>query len=514
MAIARAMSSPQASDAVTNRDVAKGAGTTLIARLGSVIDIVAQPLYVWLFGLAGYGLYAVLWATVNLIENIADLGQTSALQRTVPQAQSERDAVYSLRTAMLLGVGPCIAIAALTSLFAPALTHVFNAADADAGRLAHIIAVFAWALPLWAFVEVGTSALRARRVFAAEIRLRLFWEQVTRLAFAIGFWAAGFGTLSLFYAHVASLAAMCVLCVRLMARHYDLRLLAAVPDSVSMFGDTLKAGLAVLPANIVQRAFGDAPALALNAWIPGAAGAAAGGLFTIARKVSSLVQLVRTTFAYVLAPLASAAARDTEGQVRPIYGFATRVSFAVAVPMAAVLGAGSPAVLRVFGPEAAMATMALIAMTVARAIEAILGAATPIQQVIGGYRGQMIGSVAGIALAALIAWYSVPDHGLSAMAWAVAAGLIVAALIPVIQLEYYEGIHPFARPFGRMAMTAMAVSAAGFLFGLAATRLPFVAQLPVLLLILLAALWLTLRLALPLEDREALGKTGRALRLA
>jgi hypothetical protein len=39
---------------VTSRSVAKGLGTTVLARLGAVVEIVAQPLYVLMFGLAGY----------------------------------------------------------------------------------------------------------------------------------------------------------------------------------------------------------------------------------------------------------------------------------------------------------------------------------------------------------------------------------------------------------------------------------------------------------------------------
>lgn len=70
---------------VTSRQVAKGLGTTVLARLGAVIEIVSQPLYVLMFGLTGFGIYAVLWALVNLTENIFDLGMTNALQRTIPQ---------------------------------------------------------------------------------------------------------------------------------------------------------------------------------------------------------------------------------------------------------------------------------------------------------------------------------------------------------------------------------------------------------------------------------------------
>ena len=62
-----------------NHDVARGAGAALLGRMGAVFEIVAQPAYVWMIGLASYGLYTILWAAVNLVENVADLGMTSAL---------------------------------------------------------------------------------------------------------------------------------------------------------------------------------------------------------------------------------------------------------------------------------------------------------------------------------------------------------------------------------------------------------------------------------------------------
>ncbi|OYU72230.1 MAG: polysaccharide biosynthesis protein, partial [Alphaproteobacteria bacterium PA3] len=153
--------------AITSHDVAKGAGTTLLARLGAVVEVVAQPVYVWLFGLASFGIYTALWAAITLVETIADLGMTAALQRTVPQAETEQKAVATLRAALIMGVLPCIALAATASVFAADLAHIFNAAQGDAEQLSHFIAIFVWALPLWAFVEVATSALRARRVFGA-----------------------------------------------------------------------------------------------------------------------------------------------------------------------------------------------------------------------------------------------------------------------------------------------------------------------------------------------------------
>jgi O-antigen/teichoic acid export membrane protein len=500
-------------EAVTNRDVAKGAGTTLLARLGGVIDVVAQPLYVWMFGLASFGLYAVLWSAVNLIENIADLGMTSALQRTVPQAKTKQAEMSALRAAVLVGVGPCILIAAIVSFTAPAFTHIFNAAPEDEARMAHTIALFIWTLPLWAFVEVATSALRSKRVFGAEIRLRLFWEQVVRFGLAGGLWLLGFSTMALFYAHLASLSIICVLCIRLLSQHFDLRLALKGPLIDDAWRGTVAAGLTVLPSNIVARLFGDAPQLILNAWIPGAAGAAAAGLYVIARKVSSIVQLVRTAFVYVLAPLASFASTGSKESVREIYGFATRVSFAVAVPLGIVLAACSPAILATFGTEAAPALWALVILICARILEAICGAATPIQQVISKFRSQLVGSILGLGVAAIAVWLIMPEGGLTGITIAVALGLIVAAATPLWQVHAFDGLHPFARPFGRVAIRTLGISAIGLALALAINMLPIFAQLPLLLPVLAATLWASARFGLSREDRVALGKTGRKLKL-
>src|SRR3546814_11831441 len=92
-----AVSEETAASAVTSRHVARGLGTTVLARLGAVFEIGAQPIYVLMFGLAGYGLYAVLWATINLLENIFDTCMTSAMQRTVPQSATDAEDRKSTR---------------------------------------------------------------------------------------------------------------------------------------------------------------------------------------------------------------------------------------------------------------------------------------------------------------------------------------------------------------------------------------------------------------------------------
>ena len=529
------MTSDPPSRAVTERHVARGVGTVLLARLGAVVEIVAQPLYVLMFGLAGYGLYAVLWAAVNLLENIFDFGMTSALQRTVPQAADEAEAAAALRAALLWGVGPCLLVAVAAFFAAEALAGLVNVAAADVGRVAPAIRLFAWALPLWAFVEIATSALRARHLFGPEIRLRIFWEQVIRLVLAAGLWAAGWGVTGLFVAHLASLAVTAGLTLRLVSKHYSLRAmahpaatrlasgspsLAPLPQAVGVGGGpdigrlTLMAGLSVLPSNMIARLFGDAPALILNALLPGAAGASAAALFVIARKLSSVVQLVRTAFVYVLAPLASSAEREDRAQVAAIYGYAVRLILVVAVPLALVLAAGSAPLLTLFGREAQAAVAAVAILFVARAFEAVLGIAVPVFQVVGGFRHQLTGSVIGLVVAGAVAWPLVAAWGeLTGISAATALGFVIAAAVPVWQLARHEGLHPFGPALARAAVRTGGIGAVALAAGLAIAALPAAVAVPGIILAGLAGVWAGLRFALPLSDRESLGSVGRKLRL-
>jgi len=497
-----------------SRLVAKGIGATVLARFGAVVELVAQPIYVLMFGLAGYGLYAVLWAAINLIENFCDLGMTSAMQRTVPQSANDSDAVAALRAAILLGVGPCLAAAALIAWQAPAIAPLINVADEDAGALIPAIRLFVWALPLWAFVEIATSALRARMLFGAEIRLRIVWEQLIRLGFAVLFFAFGYGLPGLFIAHICSLAITALLSLRLLARHYRLRLMFAGPFWPQIAQNTALAGFSILPSNIVARLFSDAPALAVNQLMPGAQGAAASGLFIIARKLSSVVQLVNIAFSYVLAPLAASSERHDRQEVREIYAYAVRLIFVIAVPLAAVLAAGSATLLSLFGQGADVAQTAVIVLLAARAAEAVLGISLPVLQVVAAFRHQLTASLVGLAVAALAGFLLIDRlPPLIAVTIAAAVALVVTAAVPMAQLWRIESLHPFSATFPRMAFVALAAALVGGALAGAAGVLPSALALPLIAFIALAAVWLSARFALPLADRLSLGKVARRLQL-
>lgn len=497
-----------------NRRVAKGIGATALARLGAIVEIVAQPLYVLMFGLAGYGLYSVLWAAINLIENVFDLGMTSALQRTVPASATDEDAAAALRTALVLGVVPCIAAASFVAWQAPAIAPLINADASNAETLAESIRLYAWTLPLWAFVEIATSALRARMLFGAEIRLRIVWEQVIRLGLAAFLFFAGLGLPGLFIAHIASLTVTALLCLRLLTKHYRLKLMFSRPFWPQVARDTALAGVTVVPSNIIARLFGDAPALAVNQLLPGAEGAAAGGLFVIARKLSSVVQLVNIAFSYVLAPLASRSERRSRAELREIYSYAVRLIFVIAVPLAVVLAAGSAPLLSLFGGGAGVAQTAVIALLIARAAEAVMGVSLPVLQVVAAYRHQMTASLVGLVVASAAGYMLVNRlPALNAVTIAAAIAIMVTSAVPMAQLWRFESLHPFTAAFPRVAAVSLAAAGAGGALAVLAAELPDAMAIFLVISIALASVWVSARFALPRTDRLSLGKAGRGLRL-
>jgi O-antigen/teichoic acid export membrane protein len=502
---------PPAAPAVSRRDVARGAGLAGLSRAASMIEAVAQPVYTWLFGLATYGLYVVLWGAVNLASNIVDLSMTSALQRIVPAEEGEEPRILALvKTAFLLALTPAILLAALVSWQAEWVSSFFSAAPQDRDSLATAVALFAWAIPLWTFIEVATSAARARRAFGPEIRLRLFWEQIARVIFAVGFFLLGAGNLGLVAAHLCSLALTAALCLRLVGRYYDLRALLRAPLSRACVKALLPTGIALLPANISRRLLIDAPPLVLNLMLAGTAGALSAGLFEIARKISTVPLAVRQAFQYVMAPLSSAQAKADRSQIAPLYSFASRVSTALVVPLAGYLIFAGTDILSVYRDGAKAALPLLYILVAARGIEAIVGPATPIVEMVGHRVLPLLNSLIGVFIWGVLTLVLVPRYGALGMAIAVGIATVATAYAAVIELRRSDGLWPFERRL----FQGLGIALVGVLL-MGGTEYLLNGPLRFAIVSVLWAItsWCALRFGLVRGDREALGGLSRRLRL-
>lgn len=495
---------------VTRGDVAKGAGLAGVARLGAAIEALTQPLFIWLFGLATYGLYVVLWGAISLASNFIDIGMTSALQRVIPATDDDEAAHGAVRFALLLSVISSIVIAIIVALNADAIATIFAAAPDDRASLPKAIRIFIWALPLWMFVEVSTAAARARRAFGPEIRLRIFWEQIARIGFALIFFSAGFQNVGLMTAHLCSLGVTAALCFPLLGRYYNLHLLFHAPAGRTTSRKLLGAGIMLLPSTIARRLLIDAPPLLLNLMLPGTKGATAAGLFEIGRKISTIPLIVRQAFQYVMGPLSAAQAHLSRQKLAPLYHFASRVSTALVIPLAGLLIFTGVDILSIYRPEAAAALPVLYILVAARAVEAILGPATPIIEMTGHRALPLLNSLIGIAIWILLAALLVPGMEGVGMAVAVAAATIGASLAATLELRISENLTPFDRTLFLglgVALTGVALMALAEHYTGGPVRFISV------LMLWAATSWSALHFGLVYDDKEALGSFARRLRL-
>jgi O-antigen/teichoic acid export membrane protein len=497
---------------VTTRDVARGASLAGLARLGSLIDVIAQPLYVWMFGVATYGVYVVLWGAISLLSNLFDLSMTSALQRVVPSADREEVAHAAVKLALMVPIATTTLVALVISLNASQIAPIFSAAPEDAARLPHMIALFVWALPLWTFVEVATSAARARRAFGPEIRLRIFWEQTARLVFAGGFFLLGFDSIGLMAAHLCSLTLMVVLCVPLLGRYYDLRLLVRAPISLRLARTQIGTGLALLPSDMTRRFLVDGPPLLLNLVLPGARGAQAAGLLEIARKLSTTTNIVRLAFRYVLAPLSAAQARRDRTRIRPLYHFACRVSTALVAPLAAALVFTGADLLSVYRQEAMAALPLLYVLVAARMLESMVGPAADVVEMTGHRGLPLLNSLIAATALATLAALLIPQYDALGMAIAVAVAIVANSWTAMLELRLTDKLSPFdSWMFVILGISAVGAALMAVATWLMPTGLPHFLLVGVVLL--LGTAWLALRFGLPRDDREALGGFARRVRL-
>ena len=501
------------SPAVSTSEVAKGAGLAGLARLGALIEVIAQPAYTWMFGLTGYGVYVVLWAAINILATFLDLAMDQALQRIVPSEESLERQHGAVRFALLTGTGLGAVAALAISFSADWLAGFVATAPEDAVVLPQAIALFAWSLPLWIFVEVATAAARAKRAFGPEIRLRIFWEQVARLVFATGFFLFGLDLTGLLLGHMLSLAMTAVLSARLLGRYYDGKLLWHAPMCSATRRAVLGGGAAMMPPAIARRAYNDLPPILLNIMIPGSAGATAAALFGIARKIASIPLIVRQSFLYVLSPLASAQAAVDRSAMLPMYRFSTHMSLLLAVPLTGLMILISSDILTAFAPGSAAALPLLIILLVARAGEAVIGPATPIVEMVSHRALPLLNSVIGLSLWLAIGLYLVPDYGATGMALAVSVAVVITAWVAVIELRLSDRLSPFGSGFWRAALAGTAIVFLLWVGGEVLASAGASARALGLFALFWPLLWLGLKLGLEPHDKLALGKAGLALRL-
>ncbi len=496
------------------RELARGAGLAFLGRAGALIEAASFPLYLWLYGSVMFGIYATLWAVIRIGTGFTQMGMDVALQRFLPGFSSETDVHRSVGIAIVLSGVAGLAGAAGLVAAAPWLT-VFTqgATSLDRATAIGVIRLYAWLLPLWTLLEILTACVRARRKFGPEIRIRSFYEQAIRITLALAFFALGLKTYGLFAAHVASMGLSAALAYRLLGRFFDRRRIFTAGFDIALFRRMLHYALPMVPATLIQRFFSELPVVLLNVLVPGAAGAASAGYYSIARKISSFLQVIHTSFDYVIAPLA--AYRAGAAGVRAVadmYAYSTRLMVAIGLLAAAAVLAARGPLLEGLGAAAGEVATALAILVLGRLFSFLFGQAPAIIRTIASTYWSLANGVAGLAVMVGLLLFLAGPYGTAGAATAAAAGMVTSAGLAFLEVALIARIVPYTREMLRPVGVAALLGGILLLVGGAVASLPAAAQFAVLFVVFLLSLAAFVRYGPNDEDAVAFGRPGHVLR--
>jgi O-antigen/teichoic acid export membrane protein len=146
-------------------------------------------------------------------------------------------------------------------------------------------------------------------------------------------------------------------------------------------------------------------------------------------------------------------------------------------------------------------------------IEAIIGPAGPVLDILGHRRWLLVNSGSGLLTWLILSILLVQPYAAMGMAIAVAGGILVPALLALIQLRVANRLDALS---GRLGIGVGVGVLAALLFAVAKyliAPLGAWAQAIAICMLLPPALWAGLRFGLKRSDREALGRPAVRLRL-
>ena len=495
------------------KEMARGASLAFLGRFGAIIEAASFPLFLWLYGSVTFGLFATLWAIVRMATAVTQMGMDIALQRFLPSYDSEDKVHRGLAVALAVTFGAGLLGAFLMVFLAPWIARFVDGEGGNTAQTVSIIRLYAWCLPLWTLVEVLTASVRARRRFGPEIRIRFFYEQLLRIVIAAGLALAGFTVYGLFIAHVASMAIATVLSVLLVMRFYELKRLVRAGFDPDIAKEMIFYALPMMPATLIQRFFSELPVVLLNILIPGNPGTIAAGYYTIARKISSVMQVIHNSFDYVIAPLAAfQSGHGARAAIADMYAYSTRLMIALGILLAAGVLGIRHALVGGFGPEARPAMTALLILVLGRLITFFFGQAPAIIRTLSSTWWTLANGLAGLAVMVGLLALLVGQYGAVGAAVAASVGLVVTRGLALVEVAYLNRMWPYSRAMVRPLFVSLLGAIALFGLGEVVRPMPVAVQIFLLVLVFAMCFLALLRYGLSSEDAVALGGVARFAR--
>lgn len=489
--------------------IAKSAGVAFLGQSAAVIEALGLLAFTWLYPTDVFGIFLTLWAALKVLTAVTEFAMTTSQQRFTPASSGKQADAKILKAALMVSFVTSLIGATVIVIFAPDIAAYFNSGDVSKDTFTRIIRIYAWALPFWTLVEVVTASVRAKREFGPEIRIRIAYEQGLRLFAGVALFFIGFETFGLFYAHLFSIIVASLLALKLVGRFYNWRDVITARIDGPFLKEFLSFSAMMMPANFIKKMFIVGSVIIVNK----ALGADAAAIYGLGRHISSVLQIVHSSFEYVMAPFASLKnALAKKAELQSLYTFTTRLIAVLVLPFGVVLIYISRDILTVFRPDYAAATGVIIVLTAGRITEALMGTSAAVVEMLGHRALPLLNNALGLLTLFVLQYYLKVDYGIMGIAIATAAGFNVISILSLMEAYFIYDLSAWNRKTWHPLLVSLGLSIfMGVTFYLA-DYLPHYIHFSYALVSIFFALMFLVRFGLSLEDAKALGRIGRWFR--
>jgi O-antigen/teichoic acid export membrane protein len=398
----------------------------------------------------GTGAFYEAVALFLILSSAAALGADVGLSRMVPRYRA-LGRVRDLRRGLYAGLWPVVAAGALTGVlawrFAPQLADIFSRHD-DNAQLTDFIRTFALFVPASA---LSLAVFAATRGFAT-MRPTVLVDKIARpalqpllvlVAIAAG---AGSTVIALAYLgpYLPALAAGLAWLALLLRRAERPRDGGPDPQPARSTGRLVGEFWRFTGPRGLAAIF-QTTSLWLNTLMVGALRSTAdAGIYAASSRYLTVAAMAAVAIRQVLAPkLSELLARRSTARAAVVYQSTTAWLVAINWPIYLVLLTFGPALLAVFGRDFAGGEVVLVVLAVTMLVATAVGPVDVVLLMGGGSTWNLVNTVVALGANLALNVVLIPRYGLVGAAAASAAGTLLNNLLPLGQVWWSMGLHPF-----------------------------------------------------------------------
>ena len=392
-------------------------------------------------GPAAYGIYALAWRIAQLLVRLVTFGSVPALQRFVPEYESEPDRrrrVVGLAYATTIGFGA--AIAAGVYVLAPWV----NAVTAEEPAFVTVLRLFGGLVGLVGVVRIHASVFRAVGSARGEVVFSKVLYPAALLVGAVAALALSPSVVAVAGAFVASCALVALAGFPTTAGVTGIRpALRGIPSEARRFYN--HAGPVAMSS--LGKVFQARADILLVGWL---LTTVAAGVYNVVLVLISVVWIPLLSFNMLLPPVASELYADGDVEtLNAVYTAITRLIVTCVVPLIALQAVFGRELLAVFGPTYVRGYAPLVVYLGGVFVGSAVGATGWLLMMTDHQYARMALDWLLAVLNVALTYAFVIEFGLVGAALGTALAIAVQNFLQVLLLRRFEGLWPFDRTFLR-----------------------------------------------------------------